>query len=99
MARLAALIVVVVLFPAAAAQATTYCVNTTGSDCDVPEGSSFQQALDDAKNHTGPDAIRLGSAALTTPSGFTYNTPVQGNTVAIIGAGGRAFGQSRTSMS
>jgi hypothetical protein len=100
-ARLAVLIVVFFLLPVAGAQATTYCVNTTGADCDVVESPpSFQQALDDARNmNPGPDTIKLGSNGLTTPGGFLYNSPIPGNTVAIIGAGGRNFGQSRTSLS
>ena len=98
-ARVVLLLVVLASFfgPAALAQADTYCVNTTG--CDHPEGTSFSQALDDAKTRLGPDTIMLGSPDLTTPGGFTYDTPVPGNTVAIVGAGGRNFGQSRTSLS
>ncbi|MEA2410664.1 MAG: hypothetical protein QOC77_1225 [Thermoleophilaceae bacterium] len=65
------------------------------------DGSSFSQALTDAKNRLGPDTIMLGSdsTGLTTPGGFLYDTPIPNNTVAIIGAGGRNFGQTRTSLS
>src|SRR3954452_11831464 len=82
------------LAPAAIAQADTYCVNTTG--CDHGEGSSFSQALTDAKMHAGPDTIRLGSNPITTATGFSYVGP---DPVAIVGVGGRNFGQLRTSIS
>jgi hypothetical protein len=96
-ARLVGLVVIASsLAPAALAHADTYCVNTTGCDALHDEGSSFSQALDDAKNHAGPDTIMLGSAPITTATGFTYVSP---DAVTIVGAGGRAFGQSRTSIS
>jgi hypothetical protein len=82
------------LVPCGIAHADTYCVNTTG--CDHDDGSSFSQALDDARNHAGPDTIKLGSNPITTAAGFSY---ISADPVTIIGAGGRAFGQSRTSIS
>jgi hypothetical protein len=83
---------------AGAARADTYCVNTTGCDA-THNRSDFQQALTDAKNRPGFDTVRLGSDPLTTPTGFHYETSFVGNTVAIVGAGGRNSGQSRSSLS
>src|SRR5256714_36355 len=82
------------LVSAVPAWADTYCVNTTG--CDHDEGSSFQQALDDAKNHPGPDTVRLGSTSLVTAVGFTY---LSTDPVAIEGTGGPQVGTLGTMLS
>jgi hypothetical protein len=84
------------LVPAALAQAKIYCVNITGPPCDVEEGTSFQQALDDAKNNPGPDTVKLGSAPLSTPVGFSYVSP---DPVAIQGKGGRDAGLGASAIS
>jgi hypothetical protein len=98
-ARLAVLLVALLLLPVAGAQADTYCVNVT--PCNAPmhdDGTSFSQALQDAKTRLGPDTIMLGSPVLTTPGGFSYDTPIPGNTVAIVGTGGRGSGQRGTTL-
>ncbi len=99
--RLALLLVVLasLLAPAAVAQADTYCADLPADPGCTNSDPSLQQALDNARNHPGPDTVRVASHSFPTPGGFLYDTPVTGNTVAIVGAGGRNFGQSRTSLS
>jgi hypothetical protein len=80
--------------PAAAAKANTFCVSTPGCS-----NTSLPQALDDAKNHAGPDTVQIAAGSFQTSVGFSYDTPVPGNTVAIVGAGGRFSGHSGTSLS
>jgi hypothetical protein len=43
--------------------------------------------------------VQIAAGSFTTSVGFSYDTPVPGNTVAIVGAGGRFSGHSGTSLS
>jgi hypothetical protein len=69
------------------ANATVYCVDVSGGDCQSSQ-PDFQTALDAAKANAGDDTVRLGPMTYTTATplnGFNY---VGGNgAVTIIGSG------------
>jgi hypothetical protein len=56
----------------AVASATTYCVHLAGACApgQIDEGTSIQQALDDAAGHTGLDIVDIGPGSY--PGEFTY---------------------------
>jgi hypothetical protein len=90
----------------ALASADVYCVDTGPAGCDhigYTGSAGLQQALTDAENHNGGDAVHIGAGTFATPSasGFTYanvNDPVtitgngQGSTIISVPAAGSVPG-------
>ena len=88
--RVPVLIVALLLLPAAAAQADTYCVNTTGCDATHDMGADLQAALTAAEAHLGTDDVLVGDGNYAS-AGFAYDSP---DAVHIQGAGGRSVGRA-----
>src|SRR3954447_4957192 len=76
------------LVPAAAASADTYCVDTTGCDGGHTT-TNLQTALTTAQTHSGDDTVRIGNVTRSAAGGFSYDSP---DAVHIEGTGGRNFG-------
>ena len=68
---------------APAAKADLYCVNTASCSGGTVD-PNFQQALNDAQVHAGPDTVQLGPGTYDSSLGFSYSGS---DPVAIIGAG------------
>src|SRR3954452_5280861 len=76
------------LLPAAAASADTFCVDTTGCDGGHTT-TNLQTALTMAQTHSGDDTVRIGNVTKSAPGGFSYDSA---EPVHIEGTGGRDFG-------
>lgn len=89
-ARLAALVIALVgLTAPAAAQAKTFCVATTATDCQQggysANGAGLQTALTDSHNYvdiSGPNTVRVGPGIYERPGGFAVMNPMR-----VIGSG------------
>jgi PKD repeat protein len=69
------------------ASAQDYCVGSPTGCTGMPEGTDLQQALTDAKNHSGADRVLIGPGLYSAPAGFNYVDGAVANTVDIEGVG------------